>query len=207
MIVRIRTWFAPRTINGLHPVLGSRHEPSTVCILFLVRATNHQRFASCSWFASRTINGLHPVLGSRHEPSTVCILFLVRATNHQQMAFRQSARLDRGLNKPSPFAEYGKSRVKMRTTSAAFSVRSRSSEARRAGAYLYYSRQATLATVHRISRTLLKPTASLSEKKRSVLRSAAMDGRRKPGSSCPTEFMRPSPQDSILEPFGVRDRA
>src|SRR5262245_46454307 len=78
------SWFAPRTINGLHPVLGSRrepstvcvlflvrgHEPSTVCILFLVRATNHQRFASCSWFAPRTINGLHPVLGSRHEPST-----------------------------------------------------------------------------------------------------------------------------------------
>jgi hypothetical protein len=54
--------------------------------LFLVRATNHQRFAFCSWFGPRTINGLRSVLGSRHEPSTVCILFLVRATNHQRFA-------------------------------------------------------------------------------------------------------------------------
>jgi len=99
------SWFAPRTINGLHPVLRSRHEPSTVCILFFVRVTNHQRFASCSWFVPQTINGLRPVLGSRHEPSTVCVLFLVRAANHQRMASLLSARLDRGWNKPSPFAE------------------------------------------------------------------------------------------------------
>jgi len=115
--------FAPRTINGWHPVLRSRHEPSTVCILFfrprhepstvgilfLVRATNHQRFASRSWFAPRIINGWHPVLRSRHEPSTVRVLFFVRATNHQRFASRLSARSDRGFHKPSPFAEYGKS--------------------------------------------------------------------------------------------------
>jgi len=47
-----------RLINWPRPVLGSRHEPSTVRVLFFGRATNHQRFAFCSWFAPRTINGL-----------------------------------------------------------------------------------------------------------------------------------------------------
>jgi len=45
-----------RLINWPRPVLGSRHEPSTDRILFLVPVTNHQQIASCSWFPSRTIN-------------------------------------------------------------------------------------------------------------------------------------------------------
>jgi len=72
-----------RLINWSRPVLGSRREPSTDRIPFLVPATKHQRIASCWCFPPQTINGSRPVLRSRQEPSTGRVQFLVPVTNHQ----------------------------------------------------------------------------------------------------------------------------
>src|SRR5437667_407787 len=90
------SWFLPRTFNGSHPVLGSRHERSTARILFLVPATNDQRMASrhCRKYRQtpmRTPNWN----GSWQKLRTGCDLLMVRGGSEQQDAMGFSKKIGR----------------------------------------------------------------------------------------------------------------